>query len=144
MSFLYEIVSGNVVAGVNYQVVGGTSVVYNSVTYNAGDYFTGVDGVDTYTKTAGTEIVTEASDYEGLDISIETFKTDKFEDESFMLGVSSSILDDFYLGKFTDESTFLGMSVSIDLEYQQAKKVSNIRVFPYDLKNKQLEFENKV
>lgn len=68
---MYEIISGNIVSGVIYQVVGGTSIVYNSVTYLAGEIFTGVSGVSTYTKTAGTEIVTFASVLKSVIIEVE-------------------------------------------------------------------------
>jgi len=90
MSYLYEIPSGQIAEGVQYQVVGtGTSIVYNSVTYNIGDYFVGVAGVTDYTKTDGTEIVTEASAFTG-----------------FAIGE----YEEFFLGKFTDDSTFKGMA----------------------------------
>jgi hypothetical protein len=59
-----EIVSGNIVADVNYQVIGGTSVTYNSVVVNAGNYFIGVSGVTTYTQSGGSKVY-EASDFLG-------------------------------------------------------------------------------
>lgn len=58
---MFDVVSGNIVANILYQVIGGTSIVYNSITYNANEYFAGIDAITTYTKTAGTEVVTYAS-----------------------------------------------------------------------------------
>jgi len=89
---MYEIVSGNIAEGVQYQVVGGTSIVYNSIPFPAGSYFVGVDGITTYTKTAGTEIVTEASSFTGISLEIKS---------------------DFFLGNFIDESSFEGISTEI-------------------------------
>jgi hypothetical protein len=98
MSFLYEIISGNIVEGVEYQVTGsGTSIVYNSTTYAIGSYFTGVAGVDTYTKTDGTEIVTEASIFKALGIGQKA---------------------GFFFGKFTDESFFKGVGIGIGDTYE--------------------------
>lgn len=53
------IASGAIKAGIVYTVSGGTSITYNGSTVAAGAQFTGVHGVDTYTKTAGTETVLE-------------------------------------------------------------------------------------
>ena len=53
------IASGAIKAGIVYTVSGGTSITYNGATVAAGAQFTGVHGVDTYTKTAGTETVLE-------------------------------------------------------------------------------------
>ena len=57
------VVSGAIQSGVEYTVTGGTSITYNGATVAAGAQFTGVFGVKTYTKTAGTESVFE---YEGI------------------------------------------------------------------------------
>jgi len=52
-----DIASGYIAVGSLYRVQGGTSIVYNSITYPAGAVFRGVVGVSTYTETAGTEAV---------------------------------------------------------------------------------------
>ena len=89
---LYEVASGEIAANIKYQVVGGTSITYNSVVYNAGDFFTGVSGVTTYTKTGGTEIVVEVSTYLGQTLGIENdFFTDLYNDSSMFLGISLEI-----------------------------------------------------
>lgn len=86
---LYEVTSGNIVEYNIYQVVGGTSVIYNSVEYLAGSYFVGVNGVTTYTKTGGTEIVTDASTIVGAAFGIENdFYTRLFNDDSKVLGLT--------------------------------------------------------
>lgn len=66
---MYEIASGNIVENIIYQVTGGTSVVYDGVTYASGAYFVGVSGVATYTKTDGNEIVVKATRFTELVIS---------------------------------------------------------------------------
>ena len=97
MSFIFEITTGNIAEGVQYQVAGtGTGIIYNSVTYNVGDYFVGVAGVTDYTKNDGTEIVTEASTF---------------------LAQAIGVKDDFFLGKFSDESTFLGLGIGFENAY---------------------------
>lgn len=90
----YSVTSGNIVAGIKYQVIGGTSVVYNGVTYNVNDFFTGVTSVTTYTKTAGTEIVTYASEIKTVSIVID---------------------NNFHIGLLDDVSKAVGVSVGIDV-----------------------------
>ncbi len=89
---MFEIISGNIVKGVEYQITGTGAIVYNSVTINAGSYFVGVSGVDTYTVDSGSPFVTEASLFKGLSIGLK---------------------DDFFLGHFADESYFTGLAVGI-------------------------------
>lgn len=97
MSFIYEIVSGNIAENVTYQVTGtGSGIDYNGTTYGVGQFFTGIAGVTTYTKLTGTEIVTEASSFTGFAIG-------KYQD--------------FFLGKFTDESTFTGLAIGFENAY---------------------------
>lgn len=103
---LFEVTSGNIVEGVRYSVIGGTSIVYNAITYNAGTFFVGVSGVTTYTKIAGTEIVTEASFVDGANFGFE---------------------NDFYLGLYNDASTVLGASIgSVDPAYMYEVESGNI------------------
>lgn len=90
---LFEVISGNIAEGQKYQVVGGTSINYNGNTINSGDFFTGVPGVTTYTKTSGIELVTDASEFEGISLGIE---------------------NDFFIGHFSDESKFLGISLGVE------------------------------
>lgn len=89
---LYEVISGQVAANVRYQVVGGTSITYNSIVYVAGSFFVGVAGITTYTKTAGTEIVTFAS---------------------YIAGVSTAIKNDFYTALYNDSSMLFGLSIAL-------------------------------
>jgi len=90
---MYEIISGNIAEGVEYQVIGTGAIIYNSITVNAGNFFTGVDGVTTYTVDSGSPVVTEASTY---------------------IGQSFAFENDFYLGLFNDESRFLGISIGFE------------------------------
>jgi len=86
---MYEITSGNIAQGVNYQVVGG---VINYIGYSYSDFFTG-STTTTFTIVSGSPIVYEASDF---------------------LGLSQEIESDFYLGLFSDESHFLGLSLEFE------------------------------
>lgn len=52
-----EVLSGNILQDVEYFVDGGTSIVYNGNTIDAGVSFVGVENITNYTKTSGTEIV---------------------------------------------------------------------------------------
>jgi len=82
---MYEIISGNIEKDILYQVTGGTSVVYNTITYLSGEFFVGVSSITTYTKTLGTEIVTYAANFES--------STNEFEQPT-------------YTGLFTDQANF--------------------------------------
>jgi hypothetical protein len=89
---LFDVTSGNIAPNIIYQVVGGTSITYNSIVYVAGSFFSGVSGVATYTKTGGTELVTPATYYLGQSVGIE---------------------NDFYLDLYNDSSRFRGFSLSL-------------------------------
>lgn len=64
-----DVASGNLVPRRRYQVVGGTSITYDSVVYAAGDYFTTTD-VSTYTETGGTEQVYQVGALVDQDLAI--------------------------------------------------------------------------
>jgi len=83
---MLEIISGKIEVNINYQVIGGTSVTYNSVVVNSGDYFIGVSGVTTYTEVGGANVY-EASEYMGMVIAFEHYKGEfGFPEESYFLG----------------------------------------------------------
>lgn len=52
-----EVLSGDILQGVEYFVKGGTSIIYDGNTVDAGTSFVGVENITTYTKTSGDEIV---------------------------------------------------------------------------------------
>jgi len=92
---MYEVVSGNIVEGILYQVTGAGGIIYNTIAYPfpGGDFFIGVSGVTTYTVDAGTPIVTYASTF---------------------LGHSASFESDYFLGLFSDESYFKGTAIGYE------------------------------
>ncbi len=102
---MFEVISGNIVAAVKYQVIGGTSIVYNSVTVHAGDFFIGVSEISDYTKTAGSEIVTFASDISQTVIEIEQKTFEGIFPDSSNLNQTVNELGDtvFYFEEYTAE-----------------------------------------
>ena len=137
-TYLYNIPSGEIVAGSVYQVYGTTddTITYNGTTYSPGDFFTGVDGVTDYT-ISGSPIVTYSSEYKAADIGYYEPFLGKFNDDSEFKGQSISIQDDFFLGKFNDESHFLGISISWEEKSNYKNRVSLIRTFPNNMTEKQ-------
>lgn len=69
---MFNIVSGNIKAGVLYLVYGAQSVTYNGTTYTTGQSFRGVLAVTTYTFSgSGTQLVYELVEERGASISYE-------------------------------------------------------------------------
>jgi len=82
---MYEITSGNIAAGVNYQVIGGV-IDYGGLHW--GDFFVGSTAT-TFTTVSGTPLVYEASDFLGSSFEIESdYFTGLFSDESYFKGTS--------------------------------------------------------
>lgn len=62
----YIVVSGEIQGGLLYYVAGGQSVIYNSTTYNTGQYFRGAAGVKTFTYSGtGTMELNEVAELRG-------------------------------------------------------------------------------
>lgn len=83
-----EIVSGQIAPNVSYQVVGGTSVTYNSVVVPAGDFFIGVDSITTYSESGGA-VVYESSEFLGTVFAFEHYQGEYgYPEDSYFLGTS--------------------------------------------------------
>ena len=83
---LVEIPSGQIAPNVSYQVIGGTSITYDSVVYNAGQFFIGVDGVTTYSESGGAKVY-ESSEFLGTVLAFEHYQGEYgYPEDSFFLG----------------------------------------------------------
>jgi len=88
-----EIASGEIAPFQDYQVIGGTSITYNSIVYNAGEFFTGVSGVTTYSSSGGAKVY-EASSFLGTVIAIEHYNGEYgYPEDSYFLGTVFAIGD---------------------------------------------------
>jgi len=61
---MFNITTGNILAGVLYLVYGTQSVIYNGNTYNHGQTFRGISSINTFTFSGtGTQLVYEISEF---------------------------------------------------------------------------------
>ncbi|MBB5395638.1 hypothetical protein [Mucilaginibacter sp. AK015] len=83
----YNVLSGEIQAGILYQVVGAQSVIYNSSTYLTGQYFSGVVSEKTFTYSGtGTQGLNEILQFNGVAIEFDNEANISFFDTSILGG----------------------------------------------------------
>lgn len=74
----YNVASGEIIAGMLYYVTGMQSVVYESITYNSGQYFRGVKGVTTFVYSGvGSTELNEVTELTGFAVEFTEISNDQ-------------------------------------------------------------------
>lgn len=106
-----EVVSGEIYPYnlIEYQVLGGESIIYNGDTINAGDKFIAVDGVAIFSKTTGNEIVIQ------FDNKI------IFDDDTYVV---NSVNTDINKEKTVNDLNFISGNLQIDVIISENTKLN--------------------
>jgi len=113
---MFNITSGNIVAGVLYTVYGAQSVVYNGTTYTTGQRFRGVLGVTTFTFSGtGTQLVYEVLEFTGFAIELTEASLDLpvFTDATLLNGFALEFAQNANDISFNDTTQIAGFSLEL-------------------------------
>lgn len=128
--YRFNIESGNIAPRVSYEIVGGTGVEYNSMSYNTGDRFVGSFGITTYTKMAGSENVYEVGVFVNFVLGLELLPVNIYNQDSQFITIVSEFDTIIYYFESYTETEFETETIEHDfykIEWQNSNDIDNIR-----------------
>lgn len=115
----YNVVTGEIVQGRKYLVVGTQSVIYNGNTITTGNKFTGVSGVATFTYTgSGTQEVNEVLEAYGSGIELVGNELDEpvtFPESTNLLGFGAELTQTPKDAIFNDMTIIMGFGIEFEV-----------------------------
>lgn len=113
---MFNITSGNIIAGFLYTVAGAQSVVYNGTTYTTGQKFRGVLGILTFTYSGtGTQLLYEVNELQGFAVEFFNIQSDypTFPETTLYNGFAIEFTQNASDILFNDTTNILGFALEL-------------------------------